>query len=179
MLVAAVKFNMIIFSCYCLFDVCCLAKENDKSFEEVGKRISVFCKNRYEEMIANGLCPCQLCKPIQFMRKSNWIICIRANVRNDDSIYVSCRERATERIEAMQVLPSQKGRLYQGCLNKELHQNVLWGENVSWFCFYLESLIEIPDFCANCKAYFMQMRDLRLKKVEIAKKCQQQKTAVP
>ena len=91
MLVAAVKFSMIIFSCYCLFDVCCLAKENDKTFEEAGKRISVFCKNRYEEMIANGLCPCQLCKRIQFMRKSNWIICIRDNVRNDDSIYVSCR----------------------------------------------------------------------------------------
>ena len=121
-------------------------------------------------MIANGLCPFQLCKLIQFMRKINWIICIRDNVRNDDSISVSCREHTTERIEAMQVLPSQKSRLYQGCLNKELHQNVLWGENVSSFCFYLESLIEIQDFCTNCKAYFMQMRDFRLKMVETAKK---------
>ena len=135
MLFAAVNYNMIIFSCYCLFDICCLAKENDKTFEEVGKRISNFCKNRYEEMIANGLCPCQLCKPIQFMRKSNWIICMKDDARNEDATYVSCREHTTERINAMQVLPSQKGRLHKGCLNKELHQQVLWGEMCLVFVF--------------------------------------------
>ena len=105
---AAVNCNMTIFSCYCLFDVCCLAKENDKTFEEVGKLISNFCKNRYDEMIGNGLCPCQLCKPIQFMRKSNWIICMKDNVNNEDTTYVSCREHTTERINAMQVYVVKK-----------------------------------------------------------------------
>ena len=76
-------------------------------------------------MIANGLCPCQLCKPIQFLRKSNWIICMKDDARHEDTTYVSCREDTTERINAMQVLPSQKGRLHKGCLNKELHQQVL------------------------------------------------------
>ena len=53
---------------------------------------------------------------------------MKDNVRNEDTTYVSCREHTTERINAMQVLPSQKGRLHQSCLNKELHQQILWGK---------------------------------------------------
>ena len=34
------------FSCYCLFDICCLAKVENESFKQMGHRAGQFMKNR-------------------------------------------------------------------------------------------------------------------------------------
>ena len=43
-----------IYSCYCLFDVCCLAKAKNESFQEIGLRISNHMNNSYRFLLEKG-----------------------------------------------------------------------------------------------------------------------------
>ena len=42
-------------------------------------------------------------------------------------------------------------------------------EHPSCFYFYQEYLISVIDFCTPCKSYFLQLYELNLKRVDIAK----------
>ena len=47
-------------------------------------------------LLQKGLCHCQLCKPLRFRRKSNWVVGVTNNYEDgeiyEETIYVSCRE---------------------------------------------------------------------------------------
>ena len=82
-----------LYSCHCLFDVCCISKFYDESFQEIGTRVSEYCKKIYENMIKKGMCRCSHCKPSRYKNGGLWLV--RQNVAFDEeqieNIYVVCR----------------------------------------------------------------------------------------
>ena len=44
------------YSCYCLYDVCCVAKAKKDSCEELSERIDAYIKLRYKKMKTSGHC---------------------------------------------------------------------------------------------------------------------------
>ena len=113
----------IIFSCYCFFDICCIGKANNESFQELGNRIIKHTKNQYLSLLQKGLCHCQFCKPLRFRRKSNWIVRVTNNYEDgeiyEETIYVCCREHIEKKIDKLQLFVSQRIKTNEICLLKE------------------------------------------------------------
>ena len=58
--------NSRIYSCYCLFDICAISKNNRESFQEIGVRVSNYMRKLYDQLLKNGFCSCSHCKRQKF-----------------------------------------------------------------------------------------------------------------
>ena len=47
-----------LYSCNCLFDICCISKFKNETFKEIGVRVSEYCSKIYQKMIKKGMCRC-------------------------------------------------------------------------------------------------------------------------
>ena len=55
-----------LYTCHCLFDICCISKFKDESFQEIGARVAKYCSKNYQTMIKNGMCSCSHCNPLSY-----------------------------------------------------------------------------------------------------------------
>ena len=58
------------YSCYCLFDDCCLSKAKNETINELSERLHGSAKIKYQEMIKSGLCECKYCNRQNFPPKA-------------------------------------------------------------------------------------------------------------
>ena len=87
------------YSCYCLFDDCCLAKAKNETIKELFKRLHASAKIKYQEMIKSGLCECKYCKPTKFRAKGIWILREVNHEYQTDIIYFVCRKYYSEKLK--------------------------------------------------------------------------------
>ena len=157
-----------IYSCYCQFDVCCLAKLENESFQELGLRVNNQISDEYSQLLKKGMCKCSLCKPIKFRRRSNWLLRAELPKTDYEKLYIVCREHIEKCINETVLSITQKMRANQVCRNKNVLQNRYQGDFPSCFFFYQEDIITTCDFSISCKILFASLPEFRLKKVNAA-----------
>ena len=77
---------------YCLFDVCCLAKAKNESFQEIGLRIANHMNNSYRILLEKGFCKCHTCMPLRFRSGGVWILNDKLTQTEHEVIYIVCRD---------------------------------------------------------------------------------------
>ena len=95
------EYEQKIYSCYCLFDDCCLSKAKNETIKQLAERIQFSMKKKYQQMIKSGLCSCIHCKPLKFLSKGIWILREISHEFQTDIKYVTCREFYSKKLKNM------------------------------------------------------------------------------
>ena len=156
------------YSCYCLFDVCCLAKAKNESISELSERLKIFIKLKYEEMIKNGHCRCCHCKPIKLRSKGIWILREINHEYETDIIYVVCREYYSEKLKNIIIGEYHELKMNSMCSKKHLFSKSI-GKFPCCYNYYLTGLLDCAYFCEGCKIFLCSLSDFQLKKIELVK----------
>ena len=160
-----------LYSCHCLFGVCCISKFKDETFQEIGVRVSSYCSNICQNMIKKGICKCSPCKPTKYRMGSLWLL--RQNVNFDEdqleNMYVVCRDHYESKINKMFIDEYHQLAMKSSCQAKisfEKHK----GKYSCCYNYYVTGLISIVNICTECKIFLVSLSDFQLKKIVIAKK---------
>ena len=160
-----------LYSCNCLFDICCIPKFKNETFKEIGVRVSEYCSKIYQKMIKKGMCRCSNCKPTRYRMGGLWLL--RQNINFDEeqieNVYVVYRDYYESKINKMFIdefhqLPMEGSRHAKNSFKKYK------GKHPCCYNFYLTGLISIVNICTQCKIFLVSLSDFQLKKIVIAKK---------
>ena len=154
-----------LYSCYCLFDVCCLGKVKNESFQELGARVIKHMSVSSKRLLGKGLCKCGLCKPVRFHAGSTWLLSTVLPETDYEIMYVVCREHLERQIDQLTLDICQQMRANEVCEAKEVLKHKYHGYYPSCFNFYQEDLIIIRDICKNCKIFFAALPEFNFKKL--------------
>ena len=133
-----------LFSCFCLFDECCLSKYKRESYQELVNRI------------------------VLFEKKMCWLIRKITHTDRPEKRYVCCINHARRIMENLVLTETQRENLREGCLRIVDNQPSVGDKRRSCFYFYCEDLIELHEFYISCKLYFISSDYFNLKKKELA-----------
>ena len=156
------------YSCYCLFDDCCLGKVKNETIKELSERLHISAKIKYQEMIETGLCACKYCKPMKFRAKGIWILREINHIYQTDTIYAVCREHYSEKLKSMFIGEYHEQKMNTNCTKKSYFTKCL-GRFLCCYNFYLTGLLDSVFFCESCKIFLCSLNDFQLKKRIIVK----------
>ena len=129
-----------LFSCFCLFDECCLSKYKRESYKDLVNRISPY---------GNKMC---------------WLVKAYGDKFKPEKIYVCCINHASRIMENAVLSESQRTILRSNCLRDLDNQPNFYR---SCFYFYSEDVIDLHEFCISCKLYFVSSEFFNLKRIKI------------
>ena len=161
------KYEKKIYSCYCLFDVCCLSQAKEEDYSTLGKRIKSFMEKKSNKILKSG-CSCKYYHPVRFSADNVWVVREIYHAHQKIITYAVCREFYKERIKDIFIdgIPEQKMSLL-------CYKNNIYSKPVSKFpcCynFYLSGLLDCLLFCRACKVFLCSLPDFKLKKVCLVK----------
>ena len=96
--------NRKIYSCYCLFDACCLSKVKNESFQKIGLRVSTHMNKSHQFLLKDGHCKCSMCKPVRFRYGGVWILNDKLTQAEQEVIYIVCRDFFEDRLNNFQAM---------------------------------------------------------------------------
>ena len=157
-----------IYSCYCLFDVCCLSESKDEDLPQLSKRIETFMRKKYERLLEEGLCSCCHCKPLKFRTKGIWILKETNHEFEYVCKYVVCREYISNRLKHVFIGEYEELKMNSHCERKKIFLESV-GNYPCCYNYYRTGLLNSAFFCTNCKVFLSSLADFRLKKVCLIK----------
>ena len=154
-----------IYSCYCLFDVCLLAKgKNDILLSSIADRITCFMEKKYAKMVEKGMCSCKHCRPLKFGDKGIWILREINHEYQADIRYITCREYYNKKLREIFIGEFHEQKMNSLCAKKNLFAKSL-GKFPCYYNFFLTGLIDSVSFCRGCKIFLCSLCDFQLEKV--------------
>ena len=94
------KYEKKYYSCYCLFDVCCLSKaQKEEDFPTFGKKIRLFLDKKCDKIMKLGQCTYADYHTLRFSSTNVWILREISHIQEAINIYAVCREFYTKRIK--------------------------------------------------------------------------------
>ena len=162
------KYEKRFYSCYCLFDVCCLSEAKEEEFSTFGKRITLFMQRRSDKILKSGQCSCKYYHPLRFADDNVWTVREIYHIQQKIITYAVCREFYNERIKDIFIdeVPEQKMNLL--CYKKDFYSKSV-GKFPCCYNFFLSGLLDCSLFCRSCKVFLCSLDDFRLKKVYLIK----------
>ena len=68
------KYDEAMYSCNCFFNICLVSYSKDETLKKISERISIYTKNKFEQLIKEGLCCCSICKPANLKNNAIWML---------------------------------------------------------------------------------------------------------
>ena len=149
---------------YCLFDVCCLAKAKNESFQEIGLRIANHMNNSYRILLEKGFCKCHTCMPLRFRSGGIWILNDKLTQTEHEVIYIVCRDFFEDRLNNFQTTQYMQLSVSNNCKSRDSFKPKYKNLYPCCFNFYKTCLISVINFCTSCKVFFASLPDFHLKK---------------
>ena len=113
-----------------------------------------------------GLCSGSI-RLTRFCIGSNWILRTRDSLLMEKR-YIVCRDHIEKIIDNIVLSVCQEVYVKEQCLNSDKYfDQYKIQKRLSCFYFYMEDLIALSEFCAECKLNFASSPDFNLKRVKI------------
>ena len=124
-----------VFSCYCMFDICCLSKFKNETFQELRQRVIEKLSKELKCLMEKGWCKCSLCKPQRYRNKATWVLHTQIPETDYEIMYVVCIEHIELHIDQVTLSICQKMRATQVCTLKKSFEEKYYHEYPSCFFF--------------------------------------------
>ena len=149
------KYEKEFYSCYCLFDVCCLSQAKEGNFSKLGEKIKSFMRRRSDKILESGRCNCAYYYPVRFSDDNVWIVREIYHLQQKIIAYAVCREFYSERLwnTFSEGVPEQKMNLL--CYKKDLYPTETFAKYPSCYNFFLAGYLIPRCFVEVARSFYV------------------------
>ena len=158
---------IVIYTCFCLFDVCLLSYQNQDSYRRFIQRIFSFLQGKYLNEKKQGQCGCSLCRPSRYSQ-GYWKQHLHSYDNNHQEYYVCCHFHAYRCFKDISLRVRHVNFLNTIFLNHDLlsqfHGNDI---HLSCLSYYFNDILTLDSFCPPCKRCYLRSEYFSVQEISV------------